>query len=140
MSSTIKVSSKLLRVAVPQIFHSSLTSTFQNMIPLGKNRIYPFEVSRSVGQKITFQLKKMRARSLSIRIPVIFMASLFSGKCTCYDFPQYFKITLQSGLFIEEDFFLTKTVHDDISCTTTCNANNHCHSVLFDKIQKSVLY
>ncbi|RMX44723.1 hypothetical protein pdam_00012721 [Pocillopora damicornis] len=36
----------------------------------------------------------------------------------------------------KEDFFFTKTVQDETSCASTCNANTHCHSALFDRISK----
>ena len=120
---------KLLRVHTP--YRCSIKSLTSNRILLG-----PAVKEGAIHlMSLLLQVQKMTAVSLSIRVPIIFIAILCSVQMHMFR-SSYFKISSQCHPCTEEDFFLTKTVHDELSCATTCNANIHCHAALFDKDSK----
>ena len=52
----------------------------------------------------------------------------------------YFKISPKGDSYTEEDFSITKRVHDQFGCAMTCNADTDCHFAVFDKdLKKSSL-
>ncbi|XP_066018966.1 uncharacterized protein [Pocillopora verrucosa] len=70
--------------------------------------------------------------SAIIRIPVIFLVSLYSVQMHMFR-SSYFKVSSKPDPYTEKDFLLTTTVRDELSCASNCNANTHCQSALFDK-------
>ena len=87
------------------------------------------------GSKKIFQVLKVTKMLISIRFQFIFWASLYSVQMHMFR-SSYFKISSQSDMKTKEDFFFAKTVQDETSCASTCNADTHCHSALFDRISK----
>ena len=100
-----------------------------------KNKIFPFDVSRPLDQKIIIYLKKIRTMSAIIRVPVIFLVSLYSVQMHLFR-SSYYKVSSHPDIYTKEDFLLTTIVRDELSCASNCNANTHCQSALFDKDSK----
>lgn len=70
--------------------------------------------------------------SAIIRVPVIFLVSLYSVQMHLFR-SSYYKVSSKPDLYTEEDFLLTTIVRDELSCALNCNANTHCQSAIFDK-------